>query len=167
MKDATYYFHQTPSDLAKRLIDITPLESGQTVLEPFRGEGAFYNAFPENVVKKYTELEEGLDYKTDTGETDWVITNPPFQIDVGTKRANAFFVLLMYFLDKAKVGVAFLANPNCFGTLTPKRLAEIREKGWYIQTITVVSVKAWRGRYYYIIFQKKPQHFYTGILGNF
>ena len=67
MKDDTYYFHQTPPELAKRLIEFLPLAAGDIVLEPFKGEGAFYDNFPTNVIREWTEIEDGRDYTTFTG----------------------------------------------------------------------------------------------------
>ena len=40
-KDDAYYFHQTPETIAPKLIAEVPLEEGDRVLEPFRGEGSF------------------------------------------------------------------------------------------------------------------------------
>ena len=36
VKDETYYFHQTPEELCKKLIEKVPLEEGDKVLEPFK-----------------------------------------------------------------------------------------------------------------------------------
>jgi hypothetical protein len=93
-KNDVYYFHQTPQALCEELIKHIDLSNGDKVFEPFRGEGAFYNSFPDFVEKDWTEITEGRDYKEYTGEIDWVITNPPFRLDDGVKRENAFFRLL-------------------------------------------------------------------------
>ena len=55
IKDETYYLHQTPNDLAKELIKKVPLIAGDKVVDTFRGEGAFYNNFPQLV--PYSELK--------------------------------------------------------------------------------------------------------------
>ena len=62
-KDETYYFHQTPEDLCKELIKEVPFENNDKVLEPFKGEGAFYNNLPTNIEKDWCEILEGRDYK--------------------------------------------------------------------------------------------------------
>lgn len=77
-KDETYFFHQTPNTLARDLVQLLPLLPGDILYEPFKGEGSFYNAFPTENEKHYTEITEGLDYRDFNGEYDWVITNPPF-----------------------------------------------------------------------------------------
>ena len=148
---------------------LVPLVENDKVLEPFKGEGNFYNNFPDFVKKDYTEITEGLDYKNYHKPIDWVITNPPFRLDAeeGGKRENSFFKLLKYYMERVDKGIAFLGNDYCFGTLTPKRLKEINLKGWYIHNIVCCSIKKWRGRYFFIIFKKEPSDFYKYVDGNF
>ncbi len=167
IKDDTYLFHQTPPELCKELIKQVPLEAGDRVLEPFKGEGGFYNNLPDFVEKDWCEITEGRDYKDYDKEFDFCLTNPPFKLQEGSKRENAFWKLLKYYTCRATKGVAFLGNDFCFATLTPKRLKELNESGWYIHNITCCNVKKWRGRYFWIILLKKPSPFYNFIEGNF
>jgi hypothetical protein len=125
------------------------------VLEPFKGEGAFYNAFPETVVKEWAELEQGRDYRDVSGAYDWVITNPPYQLEENAKRVNSFWFLIDYYTQRARKGVAFLANDRCFSTLTPIRMEVLKQRGWGVSGITVCNVKKWRGRYFFVIIEKK------------
>jgi hypothetical protein len=167
MKDDIYYFHQTPEKLCIELIKQIPLVEGDKVLEPFKGEGSFYNNLPKFVEKDWTEIEEGRDYKDYDKEIDWVISNPPFRLQEGAKRENAFWTLLKYYTKRANKGIAFLGNDKCFATLTPKRLKELNESGWFIHSISCCAIKKWRGRYFWIILQKQPCEFYKFIEGNY
>jgi len=169
LKDKTYYFHQTPEELCIELIKLVPLVEGDRVLEPFSGEGNFYRNFPDFVKKDWTEIAQGRDYTSYDKEIDWVITNCPFRLENNTlkKRENAFWKILNYYSDRAKKGMAYLVNDKCFGTLTVRRLRELNKKEWYIQSISCCSIKKWRGRYFWIIFEKKPCTFYKYIDGNF
>lgn len=167
MKDEAYSFHQTPPDLAKKLIDYIPLQEGDRVLEPFKGDGAFYDNLPDITENRWCEIEEGRDYKDFTDEVDWVITNPPFRIDDGTKQVNAFFTLLTHFTKIAQKGIAFLSNDVCFSTLTPKRMKEIQETGFFIHKVVVCSVKKWRGRYFFVVFKKEPNDMFEYIQGSY
>ena len=151
LMDETYLFHQTPADCARDLIAKVQIQPGDLIHEPFKGEGAFYNNLPEP--KDWAEIQEGKDYK-ELGECDWVISNPPFRLEGETGRFNAFWFLLDYFTKKTRKGIAFLGNDYCLATLTPRRLAILKERGWGISKIVVCSVKKWRGRYFLIIFQK-------------
>jgi type I restriction-modification system DNA methylase subunit len=166
-KNDIYYFHQTPQKLCEELIKHVDLKEGDKVFEPFRGEGAFYNSYPDFVEKDWTEITEGRDYKNYEGSIDWVITNPPFKLDDKNKRENSFYTLLKYYSDKVNKGIAFLGNDWCFASLTPKRLEELKNNGLYIHNIIVCNVKKWRGRYFFIILKKEPSDFYKHIIGNF
>lgn len=162
----TYFFHQTPEACAKDLIPFCPVEPFDKVIEPFRGEGAFYNHFPEFVEKDWAEIQQGKDYTSIPEDYDWVITNPPFRLENNTGRVNSFWFLLDYYTTRARKGIAFLANDACFGTLTPKRLKILEERGWSITKVVVCSIKKWRGRYFFIILQKQPG-FISYLLPNY
>ena len=103
------------------------------------------------------KIEDGVDYKDFNEYVDWVITNPPFKLEneITKKKENTFFKLLKYYTERAGKGIAFLANDACFGTLTPKRLKELNNEGWYIHNIVVCSIQKWRGRYFFIIFSEE------------
>jgi hypothetical protein len=159
MKDNAYYLHQTPSELAKQLILKLDIMPNDILYEPFKGEGSFYDNFPIGNIKHYTEIEEGLDYKNFNQNVDWIITNPPFQLDGDNGRVNAFWYLLNYYLDKVNKGIAFLGNDRCLATLTPKRLQILNSKGWYLNKLIVCSVKKWRGRYFFMVFKKNNSGF--------
>jgi hypothetical protein len=162
-----YLFHQTPPECARDLLPYVPLIDGDILLEPFKGEGAFFNAFPENHQKLWSELEQGIDYKTITEPYDWVITNPPFKLDTGSKRVNAFWFLIDYYTMRARKGIAFLAMDSCFCSLTPKRMDILHSRGWGITKLVVTSIKKWRGRYFFIILEKDKPTFIYHLLPNY
>jgi hypothetical protein len=163
-----YLFHQTPRELAKDLINNVPLVEGDRVLEPFKGEGAFYDSLPDWVSKDWAEIQQGRDYKSIEGTFDWVITNPPFKLENEDKsRENAFWKILKFYLDKVNKGIALLGNDYCLCTLTPKRLAEMEALGFSIQKIVCCNVKKWRGRYFFIIIEKKPINLYRHLLKSY
>lgn len=162
-----YDFHQTPPELAKKLIATLALEPTDRLYEPFMGEGAFFNNFPTDLSKDWSEITKGRDYKDYEREYDWVITNPPFRLETVNKRINAFWFLLDFFSTRAKKGIAFLANDKCFSTLTPKRLKTLEERGWCITKVVVSSVKKWRGRYFFIVLEKGKRGVFDCIEGNY
>lgn len=167
--DDLYMFHQTPAELCKKLIDLTPFDIGDSVLEPFKGTGSFYNAFPEHVKKDWCEIREGKDYKDFKGTIDWVCSNPPFKLenDVTNKKENVFYKLLLHFTQICNKGIAFLGNDYCLSSLTAPRIKELNSRGFYIHNIIVCSIKKWRGRYFYIILKKQPNNFFTFIEGSY
>jgi hypothetical protein len=170
VKNEEYYFHQTPEQLAIKLIDEIDLIEGDTVLEPFKGEGSFYNNLPNYVIKHYTEIEEGLDYKDFNIDVDWVISNPPFKLDnnESKKRVNAFYYIIEYYSLRVNKGIAFLANDYCLSSLTPIRLKKLKENNLYLHKIVVCNIKKWRSRYFFIIFKKnEPSSLFNYIEGSF
>ena len=163
-----YLFHQTPSKLGTDLMQFIPLVDGDVCYEPFAGENAFYNAFPNFVSKDWSEITRGRDYKDYKGSYDWVITNPPFKIpNVKGVLKNAIFPLLLYFAEHATKGIAFLVNEYAFASLTPVRIAKMKAFGFYLHSITTCGVGKWRGRYYFLVFLKTPSNFLTCLKGTY
>ena len=149
-KDDKYFSYQTPPDIAEKLIKYVDIADDDILFEPFRGEGAFYNNLPSANTKHWCEITEGRDYKDHKSNVDWVITNPPFRID----GKNAHWDLLYHFTTIANKGIAFLINDRCLSSITPRRLSLMIERGFYINKVILCSIPKWRGRYYFIIFQK-------------
>jgi len=166
--EEAYILHQTPRTLAEDLIKLTPLEGGDVVLEPFKGEGAFYDALPPFVNKQWCESTQGKDYTDFIGVAQWVVSNPPYTLTVNNKKVNAVWLLLDYFSTRVSKGIAFLINDNCLSALTPKRLEILAGRDLYLTNMIVCSVKKWRGRYYYVIFQKgKKSDSFHFLLPNY
>jgi len=163
MKDDLYFDHQTPKELAEDLIKFITFEDGDVVLEPFRGEGAFYDAFPCNVIKEWTEIEDGRCYTSHKDTVDWCLSNPPYRLETGTKRVNSFWIILDHFSDKVRKGMAFLINEKCFSGLTPRRIKILNNKNLYLHKIVTCSVKKWYGRYYFLLFKKEKCSFHEAL----
>lgn len=70
----------TPEALAKLIISFYDLEDGATILDPFRGGGAFFNNYPTNTTNHWCEIDEGRDFTDWTEKVDWIISNPPYSI---------------------------------------------------------------------------------------
>lgn len=68
----------TPENIAKLIINKFNL-SGK-VLDPFKGQGAFYHNYPETVKKDWCEIDEGKDFFEYKEHVDWIISNPPYSI---------------------------------------------------------------------------------------
>jgi len=159
MKDEAYYFHQTPKSLCHELVKKLDLNPTDCVFEPFAGEGNWVRSFgmDQNIIQ--TEIENGSDYRSidlETTKVDWIITNPPYQLDEGASE-NAFYKLINLFAGKTNKGIAFLGNDRCLAVFTPPRLKNLYEtKGIYLHKIVGCSVKKWRGMYFFLIFKNKP-----------
>jgi hypothetical protein len=144
------------------------IEAGDILLEPFKGEGSFYNNFPENTTNHFTEIEEGLDYKDFNQTVDWVISNPPFRLETGTKRVNSFFPLVEYYSTRVNKGIAFLGNDYCLSTLSPSRIKKLEQNNLFLNKVVVCNIRKWRGRYFFIVFKKdEPSECFNYLDGCF
>lgn len=146
-KDIT--FHYTNEKMVKDLIGITPISG--SVLDAGSGKNKVW--YKNLTGEKYEcELEDGVDFLTDWNkQVNWVIGNPPFHLG---------WAFLEKSLDIASDGIALLGNLNFLNsTVLPNRLQKIKDKGFYINKIHIVQDKRWFGRYFYIIFTKKPNDF--------
>lgn len=153
--DKLYLFHQSPVSLCKDIISNIEWKENEIVLEPFAGTNNFYDNLPEEVVKHRCEIRDGLDFRHfdyDGIKPETIITNPPFDLGENNQvRKNDFFKILEFFTKiKSIKRIIFLASSVCFESLTPKRLQNINENGFFIQKITTINIKKWRGRYYLI-----------------
>ena len=74
----------TPLELVKiHLSKFKNIPDDSVILEPFYGEGVYYNemknCFP-NCILKYTEIDLNLDFFEFTEKVDYIISNPPYSI---------------------------------------------------------------------------------------
>ncbi|GAH11128.1 unnamed protein product [marine sediment metagenome] len=144
LKDITFYY--TNEKMVKDLISILPIKKTDTVLDAGSGKNkVWFNNFP--VEEKYEcEIEDGCDFMEWNKRVDWIIGNPPFD------KQKCF---LEQAVKIAQKGIAFLGNINFWNGLTSKRLETIKNDGFELQRIHIVSDKRWFGRYYFLIFEKK------------
>ena len=144
--------HYTPEELCKTLVQLVDISPDDILLEPFMGDGAFYNHFPEENIKDWCEITKGRDFLEYEGVCDIIITNPPYA-DCGLGCMDWVFKCF----ECASKTVGILLSIKVFNSFTPLRLQKIQEKGWNITKIHICNVKKWYGRYYFIIFeQDKP-----------
>ena len=74
--------HFTDRSVARDIVEFYS-PSGR-VLEPFKGDGAFYEPLSEHLKSKHgsgldwCEIDEGRDFLSYDQQVDWIITNPPF-----------------------------------------------------------------------------------------
>lgn len=116
----------TPRDLAERIVAAFADEMSGSVLEPARGDGAFYDALPPHVTRHWCEIAEGQDFFDWTTPVDWIVTNPPW---------SRFRDFLEHSLRVAD-NVLFLAPINHFGT--KRRVSLVSEAGFGLRRVVFV-----------------------------
>ena len=68
----------TPLDLAEAMIGHFADRMEGSMLDPARGQGAFYDRIPVHLARHWCESAEGRDFLDWTQPVDWVMTNPPW-----------------------------------------------------------------------------------------
>lgn len=68
----------TPPDLAAAVIGHFAGRMTGSVLDPAKGQGAFYDRLPTPLDRHWCEIAEGRDFLDWDRPVDWVITNPPW-----------------------------------------------------------------------------------------
>lgn len=120
----------TPRDLAGSIIDRLPL-SGQ-VLDPCRGDGAFFDQYPDHVESLWCEIAEGRDFLRWQVPVDWIVTNPPWS------KMRDFLRHAMAISEN----VVFLAALSHFTTRA--RVKDIQDAGFGVRSIMLCPTpSAW------------------------
>ena len=132
----------TPPDLARSLLELVRIEPGSVVLDPCRGSGSFFNAFPEAARREWCEIKEGRDFFQRRERADWVISNPPYSI-LDRFLARAF--------ELADVGVAMLLLGH---HVTPRRLEQAAKLGFSLSVLHVVKVRRWFGHAWFLVWTR-------------
>ena len=137
---------QTPTDLAQKLVNMVPFKPNDVLYEPFKGDGNFYNLFPTENVKFWSEIKEDKDFFNFEQNVDWVISNPPWSkitriLDKLVKICNTGFALLIHSL-----------------TISPNRIKFIEDNGFVITKYHMVKVTGWFSHSVFIICEKKTDN---------
>ena len=135
----------TPIEVCKDCIKYTLpfINKDDILLEPFSGKDAFYNEFPIENRKDWSEIERGRDFLDYKKKVDWIITNPPYSI---------YKLWIDKLLETCNKGFCLLVNNL---TITPPRLEKINNAGFYISFIYYFKIKTWFGYQFYYIFEKR------------
>lgn|SRR5690348_4080664 len=136
----------TPIKLAKEIIAACDLKPGDTILDPFRGGGAFYDNYPDFVSKDWCELSDGKDFLQYQGKVDWIISNPPF---------SKLKLMIPKMASVATKGICLILG---WWNLTSNRIRLLQKSGFTLTHMEMFDVKEWYGfRCIYVIFEaNKP-----------
>ena len=145
----------TKPEMAKDLIDLVPLKEGDIVMECCKGNGAFYNNFPDYCVKEFCEINEGRDYLKYNGMVDYTISNPPFVPNL------LFWEFNCKALETTRKAIYWLINFSSLNVFTPKRMKYMNDNGWYIQSFHIVSDKRWYGRYCFLKISREKNNLFS------
>ena len=151
-------FHYTPEELVKYCLSLLNFEKEDVVLDVGAGKNMVWYNNIKIAKKDFCEIELGKDFFEYKEDVDWCIGNPPFKF---------LWKMMEKSFEISNKGVAFLMAIDGINRFTPKRLEYIKSKGFYINKIAIVNCKKWFGRYFFVIFTKKPNNFFEWSLLNY
>jgi hypothetical protein len=134
----------TPLPVALQMIEMCDIKEGQTILDPSKGGGVFYNNLPNNTMKYYCEITEGVDFFNFNERVDLIIGNPPYSL------WNKWIEHTMQITDK----FCYIFGSFNF---TDKRLRDILNNGYGITKFHLLKIDWWFSPSYLVVFEKnKP-----------
>ncbi|MEL7445173.1 MAG: hypothetical protein AAGK02_05090 [Pseudomonadota bacterium] len=113
----------TPPRLAEAIV--RHFQPTGVVLDPCRGDGAFYNAFPDHVQAEWSEVREHRDFMEWKRPVDWIISNPPWS------RLRQFLVKAMQTADD----IVFLSALTHYSTKA--RVSAMRDHGFAMRSFVL------------------------------
>ena len=127
----------TPISLVKiHLAKFKDIPNNSIILEPFYGEGAYYNemekVFPLCKIE-YTEIEKGLNFFDYKEPVDYIISNPPYSI---LNKVLEHSISL-----KPKI-ISYLIG---FHNLTTRRIEYMNNHNYFISDFHLTKVFKWYG----------------------
>ena len=135
----------TPRDLAKTLVDKIPIGEKDSLYDPFKGGGAFFDHFPEKQTKVWSEIEQGRDFFEYDIKVDWCISNPPWSM---------VDKVLEHTCEISRKGFAYLLNNH---GCTPRRLEICEEAGFGLTQMHLSKVFEWYGIAAFCVFEKDKE----------
>ncbi len=132
----------TDRPLALHCINMIKLVHGDMVLDPFMGDGAFYDQYPDIVKKDWCEIDKGRDFFNYHKKVDWIISNPPYS------KINEVFEHSVNISNK---GIALLIG---IMNLSPQRCKVLQDGGFGITKIYLCNVRGWFGKTILLIAEK-------------
>ena len=154
-------FYETPYTLTRKFLDVEYFNKDSTVCEPACGGGAITRVLKEHWEDdKVTAYDQETNFLCETGEYDYIITNPPFSIafefiqraKLVAKSKFAFLLPLSYLHGKKRFDEIY--SDRTYGlekvyvfTRYPMLGESLREDGKYNTGMMVYAWYVWTNGY--------------------
>lgn len=154
-------FYETPYTLTRKFLDVEYFNKNSTVCEPACGGGAITRILKEHWEDdKITAYDQETNFLWETGEYDYIITNPPFSIafefiqraKLVAKSKFAFLLPLSYLHGKKRFDEIY--SDRTYGlekvyvfTRYPMLGETLREDGKYNTGMMVYAWYVWTNGY--------------------
>lgn len=139
----------TPKPLALRAIEMANIQPDESVLDPSRGGGVFYDNLPE-CKKDYCEITEGKDFYDWMEGVDVVIGNPPY---------SQWKKWLKHTLSICRKRFVYIFGAT---SLSGNRLKMILDAGFGITQIHICKVAWWMNQSMVVVAEKGKPTIMTG-----
>ena len=138
----------TPPQVAKLMIEMSGLQSGDRVLDPCAGENkVFYNNFPRNTIRKYCNLPD-KDFFEFKKTVDCIVGNPPYS------KWNDWLKHTIKLTDK----FCYIFGQN---NLTQARLHFLFENGFGLTKMHYLNIDWWFGSSIVCLFERGKESIIT------
>ena len=154
-------FYETPYTLTRKFLDVEYFNKNSTVCEPACGGGAITRVLKEHWEDdKVTAYDQETNFLWETGEYDYIVTNPPFSIafefiqraKLVAKSKFAFLLPLSYLHGKKRFDEIY--SDRTYGlekvyvfTRYPMLGEALREDGKYNTGMMVYAWYVWTNGY--------------------
>ena len=154
-------FYETPYTLTRKFLDVEYFNKNSTVCEPACGGGAITRVLKEHWEDdKVTAYDQETNFLWETGEYDYIVTNPPFSIafefiqraKLVAKSKFAFLLPLSYLHGKKRFDEVY--SDRTYGlekvyvfTRYPMLGEALREDGKYNTGMMVYAWYVWTNGY--------------------
>ena len=132
----------TPVDVARLLIHMTDIKETDTVLDPSKGGGVFFDNLPQCREKYWCEIDDGVDFFEFNKEVDIIIGNPPYSL---------WTRWLEHSVSLKPRKIAYVMGQL---NLTPLRLKLLKENGYVLSKIHISTVSGWFGNCVLAVFER-------------
>ena len=135
----------TPVELAKKHISHIENKPDYIWYDPFRNNGSYYNNFPENNTKKWSEILDNKDFFQFNEPINVVCSNPPYSM---------IDKVLDHSVKLNPEIISYLIGVN---NLTARRVEFMEKNNYFITKLVMLKVYKWFGMSYIVIWEKNKK----------
>jgi hypothetical protein len=147
-RDESKDIFYTPLNVVKIHLSLIDFFNNDKWLDPFYGEGIYYNNFPSNN-KEWCEILKNKDFFDYNNDVDIICSNPPYSI---------FDKVIEKSIELKPRIISYLININ---NLTTKRIEIFNNAGYGLKKIHMTKIYKWFGMSYIVVFEKGVQNCIT------
>jgi hypothetical protein len=132
----------TPLELSKKAIDMIDYDNDDIWYDPFKNNGSYYNQYPDECRKLYSEILEDKDFFDFCENITIISSNPPYSIlDKVIKKS----------IDLRPRVISYLIG---VGNLTARRIEMFNDAGYGLTKMHMCKVYKWYGMSVIVQFEK-------------